>query len=404
MRVGIIGQGYVGQTLAVGAASSGLEVVGLDSDIRVVNDLLNLKSTVPGVDSQILKSLHEKNNYYPTSNPELLKDCEVIVIAVPTPVDQFRKPDMTFIAEACKSIYNYAKLPALIINESTSYPGTLREFIKPLIENNSNIKFEYAVAPERVDPGNIKWSLVNTPRIVAGLTELATHGALNFYSHFCERIYKVSSPEVAELAKLLENTFRQVNIALINEVAEIANSISISTNEVVEAADTKPFGFMKFYPGLGVGGHCIPVDPVFLTSFAEKLGVETKLINTANNINLTRPEQIINNIEKFLGLSVSGLRIQIAGITYKVGVSDIRESPALKLMTMLSAKGAEVSWHDPLVKFYENKTSQDLDKTIDLGIIVTPHQEIDFSPWENLNLKIVNLSVGKNNLIWPKFL
>jgi len=404
MKVGIIGQGYVGQTLAVGAASSGLEVVGLDSNINVVTDLLNRKSTVPGVNSEILKSLLEKNNYFPTSNPELLKDCEVIVIAVPTPLDQFRKPDMTFISEACKCIYNYAKLPALIINESTSYPGTLREFIKPLIENNSTIKFEYAVAPERVDPGNSEWSLVNTPRVVAGLTERSTQGALNFYSFFCRKIYAVSSSEVAELAKLLENTFRQVNIALINEVAEIANSIGISTNEVVEAADTKPFGFMKFYPGLGVGGHCIPVDPVFLTSFAEKLGVETELIKTANKINLTRPEQIINHIETFLGLSVSGLRIQIAGIAYKVGVSDIRESPALKLMTMLSAKGAEVSWHDPLIKFYENKNSQNLDKTIDLGIIVTPHQEIDFSPWENSNLKIVNLSVGKNNLIWPKFL
>jgi UDP-N-acetyl-D-glucosamine dehydrogenase len=239
---------------------------------------------------------------------------------------------------------------------------------------------------------------------VAGLTEFATHSTLSFYSLFCRKIYTASSSEVAELAKLLENTFRQVNIALINEVAEIANSIGISANEVVEAADTKPFGFMKFYPSLGVGGHCIPVDPVFLTSFAENLGVETELISTANNINLKRPEQIINHIEKFLGLSLSGLRIQIAGIAYKVGVSDIRESPALKLISLLSAKGAKVSWHDPLVKFYDNNESQPLDKTIDIGIIVAPHQEIDFGPWENLNHKIVNLSVGKNHLRWPKFL
>lgn len=404
MRVGIIGQGYVGQTLAVGVASSGLDVIGLDSNVNVVADLLNRKSIVPGISPEILDSLFKKNNYHPTSNPELLKDCEIIVIAVPTPLDQFRKPDMTFIEEACKSIYNYAKLPALIINESTSYPGTLREFIKPLIENNSTIQFEYAVAPERVDPGNSEWGLFNTPRVVAGLTEFATNSALSFYSFFCNRIHTASSPEVAELAKLLENTFRQVNIALINEVAEVANVIGISANEVVEAADTKPFGFMKFHPGLGVGGHCIPVDPVFLTNFADSVGIETKLINTANKINLLRPEQIISHIEEFFDLSILGLRIQIAGIAYKAGVADIRESPALKLMSLLSAKGAKVSWHDPLVKFYDNNESQPLDKTVDLGIIATPHQEIDFGPWENSKPKIVNLSVGKNHLRWPKFL
>jgi UDP-N-acetyl-D-glucosamine dehydrogenase len=202
----------------------------------------------------------------------------------------------------------------------------------------------------------------------------------------------------------LENTFRQINIALINEVSEITNSIGVNANEVVEAAATKPFGFMEFYPSLGAGGHCIPVDSVFFTHFAENLGVKTDLINTANTLNFKRPEQIITRIEKFLGLDLSGSKVQIAGIAYKKGVSDIRESPALEFMSILSSKGAEVTWHDPLVKVYRNTRSEELSSDIDLGVIITPHKEIDFKIWEKSKLNIINLSVGKNNLIWPKFL
>jgi len=404
MKVGIIGQGYVGQTLAVGAASSGLEVVGLDSNINVVTDLLNRKSTVPGVNSEILKSLLEKNNYFPTPNPELLKDCEVIVIAVPTPLDQFRKPNMTFIAEACKSIYNYAKLPALIINESTSYPGTLREFIKPLIENNSTIKFEYAVAPERVDPGNHIWKIENTPRVVSGLSNAATEKTLSFYRTFCESVIQVSSPEVAEASKIFENTFRQINIALVNEFSSIAGRIGFSAHEAIQAASTKPFGFMPFYPSIGVGGHCIPIDPSYLSFIAKEYGIQAKFIELANTTNLGMAEKVAKRIEDYLDGNIENKLIQIVGIAYKPNVSDMRESPVPELIKALQKLGAKVIWHDPIVKIYKDVKSSDLNPSVDLGLIVMPHSGIDFSPWKDAQTSVLDLSANSMDYGWNKFL
>lgn len=404
MKVGIIGQGYVGQTLAVGAASSGLEVVGLDSNINVVTDLLNRKSTVPGVNSEILKSLLVKNNYFPTPNPELLKDCEVIVIAVPTPLDQFRKPNMTFIAEACKSIYNYAKLPALIINESTSYPGTLREFIKPLIENNSTIKFEYAVAPERVDPGNHIWKIENTPRVVSGLSNAATEKTLSFYRTFCESVIQVSSPEVAEASKIFENTFRQINIALVNEFSSIAGRIGFSAHEAIQAASTKPFGFMPFYPSIGVGGHCIPIDPSYLSFIAKEYGIQAKFIELANTTNLGMAEKVAKRIEDYLDGNIENKLIQIVGIAYKPNVSDMRESPVPELIKALQKLGAKVIWHDPIVKIYKDVKSSDLNPSVDLGLIVMPHSGIDFSPWKDAQTSVLDLSANSMDYGWNKFL
>jgi UDP-N-acetyl-D-glucosamine dehydrogenase len=292
----------------------------------------------------------------------------------------------------------------LIISESTSYPGTLRNIIKPILEKNNNTRFEYAVAPERVDPGNEKWNLGNTTRVISGLTDSATNKAISFYSNFCNNIYRATSPEVAEAAKLLENSFRQVNIALINEFSNIMSSLDISANEVVEAASSKPFGFMKFLPSIGVGGHCIPVDPEYLTYFARSKGISSPLIDTANEINFKRPTQVIDVIEKYLGFKLIGKRIQIVGIAYKPGVVDIRESPAIELILKLRNLGATVSWHDPIVKMWQNEESTPLDPSVDLGLVITPHSEIDLSVWRNTKTTVLDLSATSQNLGWPRIL
>lgn len=404
MKISIIGQGYVGQTLAVGAATSGYEVVGVDLNEKLISDLKLNKSFVPGVNQEILSSLISKKAYLPTTDFSDMRGSKIIVIAVPTPIDESRKPDLTALINACKSINKFIEDSALIISESTSYPGTLRDIIKPTIENASNGIFSFAVAPERVDPGNKDWHIGNTTRVISGLTDEATEAAIKFYSNFCKSIYRATSPEVAEAAKLLENTFRQVNIALVNEISEIVNQIGISANEVVNAAATKPFGFMKFQPSIGVGGHCIPVDPEYLTHFAKKVGIESKLTNLANEINLNRPNQIAHRVKTYLGGNLEGKRIQIAGIAYKTGVSDMRESPALELMSALVRLGAEVSWHDPVVNSFLGQESIPLDASINLGLIVTPHSEINFDLWKSSNTPVVDLSVGSTNFGWPKLL
>ena len=404
IKVSVIGQGYVGQTLSVGAAEVGYSVVGFDLNSVIITNLINRRSFVPGVTQEKLNQIIEKGYFLPTDNPELIKDSQIIVIAVPTPIDEARNPDLSFVIRACESINKYVSSPALIVSESTSYPGTLRNLIKPILEKNNNTKFEYAVAPERVDPGNEKWNLHNTTRVISGLSDSATDAAITFYSKFCQKIYRASSPEVAEAAKLLENTFRQVNIALVNEFSSIIANLDISANEVIEAAASKPFGFMKFLPSIGVGGHCIPVDPEYLTYFARSKGVGSPLIDIANKINFERPTQVIKQIEKYLDFKLNGKKIQVVGIAYKPGVEDIRESPAIELIHKLRNFGASVSWHDPVVKMWQNEGSTPLDPSIDLGLIITPHSEIDLSVWKNSKTTVLDLSATSQNLGWPRIL
>jgi len=403
-KVAVIGQGYVGQTLSVGAAEAGYRVVGFDLNSELITNLINCRSFVPGITEEKLNQIIKKGFFLPTDKPELISDSEVIVIAVPTPIDEARNPDLTSVVRACNSINEYVRNPALVISESTSYPGTLRNLIKPIIEKNTVTRFEYAVAPERVDPGNEKWNLGNTTRVISGLTDSATNKAISFYSNFCQNIYRASSPEVAEAAKLLENSFRQVNIALVNEFSDIMSSLGISANDVVEAASSKPFGFMKFLPSIGVGGHCIPVDPEYLTYFARSKGISSPLIETANKINFERPTQVIDRIEKYLGFKLIGKRIQIVGIAYKSGVVDIRESPAIELILKLRNIGATVSWHDPVVKMWLDEESTPLDPSVDLGLIITPHSEIDLSVWRNTKTTVLDLSATSQNLGWPRIL
>ena len=404
MKVTVIGQGYVGLTVAFSAAKAGHTVIGIDSNQQLIEQLKIGKTFVPDIHEKHLTKLLRKRKYLPTINLEFMGDSEVIIIAVPTPLDEKRQPDLKFIELACQSIANNLKKPALIINESTSFPGTLRNFIKPLIEKKSNIEHLYASAPERIDPGNQEWLLADTPRLISGLTDISTIQAKNFYETFCKKIFLCSSPEVAEAAKLFENSFRQVNIALANEFSTISNAMGFSAHEAIKAASTKPFGFMPFYPGIGVGGHCIPVDPSYLSFAAKAAGVDAKFIELANTVNLEIIETIISHLTSRIGKPLHNLVIQIAGIAYKPGVSDLRESPAINLISSLRREGAIVSWFDPLVKTFNGEKSSELNSNIDLGLIVTPHKEINFSVWKNSSTLVFDLSANSKNYGWPKFL
>jgi UDP-N-acetyl-D-glucosamine dehydrogenase len=404
MKVAIIGQGYVGLNIAIAAASNGHKVIGLDKDAELVKNLTLGINHVPGITKEVIQSLIQNNYYLPTTDNTKITDSEVIVIAVPTPLDSARKPDLKFLESASKIISEHVSVNTLIVNESTSYPGTLRKIIMPIIERNNDKHLLFAAAPERVDPGNIEWNLSNTPRVVAGIGVEATRKVTEFYSSFCKFIHVAPNVEVAEASKLFENTFRQVNIALANEFSLIASALNFSTHEAIAAAATKSFGFMAFYPSIGVGGHCIPVDPSYLSYAAEKAGVKTKFIDIANQINLNMVSHVIDRIKLEINNSLKGLRIQIAGVSYKSNISDLRESPALNLISELSKTGARVQWFDPLVNLDLGGRSSSLETDIDLGLIVTPHDVIDFSVWKRAKVKVLDLSADSKNYGWPKFI
>lgn len=376
MKVSIIGMGYVGLNLAM-AIPSEIEVVGFDVNRGLVENLLQGKSHIEGISDELLAKKIKVNSFHPTINAGEIADSDIVIIAVPTPLDSKKEPDLTFLQSACETIAANVARDVLVVNESTSFPGTLRDFIKPHIEEKSNpsLKFEFAVSPERVDPGNKQWNLFNTPRLISGLTDSATQKAMLFYGSFCSTIIEVSSPEVAESAKLFENTFRQVNIALVNEFAQIAHALGISVYEVLDAANTKPYGFMKFRPSAGVGGHCIPVDPTYLSSTAEKVGVPAKFINLANKTNLEMGNYIVSRVQASVGPTLENKRIQIIGVAYKPDVADTRETPAAIIVDALRKLGAVVSWHDPLVREWRNEASSELGYS-DIAIVVTKHSEV----------------------------
>jgi UDP-N-acetyl-D-glucosamine dehydrogenase len=377
MKVSIIGQGYVGLTISA-FASEFYEIIGFDNNQKIVDQLNQGISHIEGVESSVLKSWIKAGNYRATTNPADINGSGIVVIAVPTPLTKARKPDLAFIDAACKTVGENLENPALIINESTSFPGTIRNYIKPAIEKYSGGKFQhlYAISPERVDPGRGDYNQKNTPRLYAGLTAEASAKTRDFYSKFCDQLVEVSSPEVAEAAKLFENTFRQVNIALVNEFAQIANALGISVYETLDAANTKPYGFMKFTPSAGVGGHCIPVDPTYLAAVAEERGVPATFIRRANGVNLEMSKYIVDRVVADNGGSLQGKSVLVVGVAYKPNVADVRETAAELVIEHLRAKGAVVAWHDDVVGTWNGQKSSDLSGA-DIAIVITKHDVVD---------------------------
>ena len=356
MRVGVIGLGYVGQTVARAASAAGLMVVGYD------------------VKAESVKKLEAKeiSNFIGTTDETKLSDCEIVLIAVPTPLTDDRQPDLSFIHQATDLIARNFKSSILVINESTSHPGTLRTEIAERITKASGVVHLYASSPERVDPGNANWDVKNTPRLLSGLTPEAVALAKSFYSTFCDTIIETSTPEVAEAAKLFENTFRQVNIALVNEFAQIAHALQIDPREVISAASTKPYGFMEFTPGAGVGGHCIPVDPIYLSNVAAKAGVPATFIERATQVNQAMPAYVVSRVVPAARGSIKGKKVVVVGIAYKPDVSDTRETPSIEIIRLLISAGADVSWNDHVVGTWMGQSSSPIEGS-DIAVVVTRH-------------------------------
>jgi UDP-N-acetyl-D-glucosamine dehydrogenase len=376
MKIGVIGQGYVGLTISAFAGDY-FQVVGYDNNAILVDRLNQGISHIEGVESDLIRKMIEKGFYFATTSGSDLADVDIVVVAVPTPLSPDRKPDLGFIDAACKTIAENIKKPVLVINESTSFPGTLRNYIKPAIEKYSREKVEhlYAISPERVDPGRGDFNQKNTPRLYSGLTSEASKMTRDFYSKFCDQLVEVSSPEVAEAAKLFENTFRQVNIALVNEFAQIANSLGISVYETLDAANTKPYGFMKFTPSAGVGGHCIPVDPTYLAAVAEEHGAPATFIRRANEVNLEMSKYVVDRVQADNGGTLEGKSVLVVGVAYKPNVADVRETAAELVIEHLRARGAVVSWHDEVVGTWRGETSSPLTGA-EIALVVTKHDSV----------------------------
>lgn len=353
------------------------EVVGFDNNVQIVEQLNRGISHIEGVESSTLQSWIQAGRYRATSRGSDLTDVDLVVIAVPTPLNIDRQPDLGFIDAACKTIGENFKTPVLVINESTSFPGTLRNYIKPAIErySKSPVDHLYAISPERVDPGRGDYNQRNTPRLYAGLTPEASEKTHSFYSKFCDELVEVSSPEIAEAAKLFENTFRQVNIALVNEFAQIAHSLGISVYETLDAANTKPYGFMKFTPSAGVGGHCIPVDPTYLAAVAEEHGAPTTFIRRANEVNLEMSKYVVDRVQADNGGSLQGKSVLVVGVAYKPNVADVRETAAELVIAHLRERGAVVSWHDDIVNSWNGEMSSPLSGA-DITVVVTKHDGV----------------------------
>lgn len=381
--VGVIGQGYVGLTLAVTIAECNLKVFGFEIDQRVLNCLSSGESHIEDVSNERLLRVIEIKNYTPTNNFLLLEKCDVIIITVPTPLNSKRAPDLSYLYNAVDSILKNVQSSKLIINESTSFPGTLRTEIAGRIESKSEIKHRYAVATERIDPGNTDWNIRNTPRVLGALDLDSLEEVKNFYSIFSDFIFNCTSAEVAEFSKLIENSFRLINIALVNDLSKVIRNFGISIYEVLDAAATKPYGFMKFKPGAGVGGHCIPVDPLYLTYKANELGISQDLIKSADNVNRGMPSYILDLISRDLGEDLAGKKILLIGVAYKPNISDTRESPANDFLRLLESRGSKVFWHDRHVPIWNNSNSTEIFDQ-DIAIIITAHEYLDKKHFKNI--------------------
>ena len=383
MSIGIVGLGYVGLPLAVAFAEGGEDVIGVDVDVNKIVGLREGRSHVEDISEETLAGVAERIQY--TTRAVDLHTTEAILVCVPTPLNRNREPDLGPLLSAAQTLAGVIARGQLVVLESTTFPGTTREHMVPLLEESGLVAgedFSLAFSPERTDPGRTDFTIRNTPKIVGGLTESCTARALDVYGRVCESLVPVSKPEVAELAKLLENIFRSVNIALVNELAILADRMQIDIWEVVDAASSKPFGFMRFEPGPGMGGHCLPVDPFYLAWKAREYDMSSEFIELAGKVNKQMPYFCLEKIERALndaGKPVKGSRILIVGVAYKGGVGDLRESPALKIIELLRDRGGDVRYHDPhvadLTQF--GLSSVELGEEVDLAVIVTAHPGVD---------------------------
>ena len=395
--IAVIGQGYVGLSLAMSALSADVRVIGIDTSFQLVNRLNDGISHIEGVPSTILESALKEHRYIATTDYSKVASCGTVIIAVPTPIHSNHSPDLTMLEQACDSIAPHLSPNTLIISESTSYIGTLRKVVAKRILHLSKHAIEFAVSPERVDPGNLLFQVRNTPRIVGGLTQTSKLRAVNFYGKFCENVVAVSSAEVAEAAKLLENTFRYINIAFINEFSQLMNAMSIPALEVIDAASTKPFGFSRFVPSAGVGGHCIAVDPFYLQDNANENGQPLKFIELSRELNDQMSSYLVSQLETKFG-QIKGKSVLVAGLSYKANVADTRESASLKVIDELRKRGAKVSWHDPVVKVHENLNSTPITDAFDLSLVLVNHDSLDFSEWGDA--PIFCISKSENRSTW----
>ena len=377
-RIAVIGQGYVGLPLAIAANGAGFEVIGIDSDAERISKLSIGKSPIEDVSSaEISKAL--ENGYSVSKSISDVNSCDIVIFCLPTPLDSASKPDLSILYSAIKDAATHISAGTLVIVESTIAPGALRDEIYVLLSQNcGHSDFELAYSPERIDPKSTKWNISNTPKLVAGLSENATKRALAFYSKFVDDVRVFTSVEVVETAKLLENSFRLVNISFINEISILCSKLGIDVMEVIEAASSKPYGFMPFYPSAGVGGHCIPVDPMYLAEKAETVGLSLKSISIAHQINESMPTFYVGRCVELLG-NLSGKKILVVGLAYKSNVSDVREGASEKLIGLLRKGGAMVSWHDEIVGTWQGENSSGLSGDFDLAILVTIHDGVELS-------------------------
>jgi UDP-N-acetyl-D-glucosamine dehydrogenase len=393
--IGIIGLGYVGLPLAVEFAKSGYKVLGFDIQEKKVNMINNGENYISDVIDEDLKFVIKNRRLKASNEIKFVKDIDVVLICVPTPLDKYQQPDISYVKESTESVGKYLHEGMLVILESTTYPGTTEELVLPILESMSGLKceedFYLAFSPERVDPGNSMYNTANTAKVVGGVGRDSTEIAAALYGNVLNSgIFEVSSPRVAEMEKILENTYRNINIGLINEMAVICNKMNIDIWEVIEAAKTKPYGFQAFYPGPGLGGHCIPLDPYYLTWKAREYDYHTRLIETSGEINNFMPQYIVQRAASILNRfnkPLNKANILILGIAYKSDIDDYRESPALKVIENFQKQGSEVTFYDPYITSYRYKGNEyegveltvEMLKNADLVVVTTAHKKYNYS-------------------------
>jgi UDP-N-acetyl-D-glucosamine dehydrogenase len=394
-RVAILGLGYVGLPLAVVFGEAGFNVTGIDPDARKVDALNKGISYIPDVETDAIAALVKSGNLTATTDFSVLKDIDAVSICVPTPLRKTGDPDMSYILSATEELAKYVHKNMVVVLESTTYPGTTREFMLPMLTEKSGLKVGedifVAFSPERVDPGREDWTTINTPKVIGGITEACSEVAKAWYSGAIETVFPVSSAEAAEMAKLLENTFRMINIGMVNELAIMCERLGVDVWEVIDAAATKPFGFMKFTPGPGLGGHCIPIDPLYLSWKMKSLDYNARFIDLASEINTNMPRYVVSRVLEAMndhGKTLKGSNVLVLGVAYKPDIDDVRESPALDVIGLLQNKGAIVKYHDPYIprvhhEFdgWEMDSVKDMMQAVkesDAVVVITDHKVYDY--------------------------